>query len=841
MKEEKPKTFTKSSQPGEGGEIAGDRHPEDAYFMTACSRLSGERYQAFVENIGEGVYEVDIHGNFLYFNNSLCRIFGYSREEIQFQSFAKFMDEGYAERTFKTFNRIYRTGRGFSDLLWKIIDKEGKERYIELSAGLITNREGERIGFRGIVREVTEKVAAQEALRRSEKRYRTLLDFVPYPIVVFSLDGRVTYLNPAFTETFGWTLEELAGKTIPYVPPDQEMDTKQILRRLLDEKIVLRHETRRLTKDGRVLDVVLRAGVFSESSPEPSGELVILRDITQEKRIARNNDAMLRLSTALPEYPELGGLLDYVSSEIQRLLGTEGAQVILLDEEKDELFFHGASHEDSATEKRMREIRFPASKGVAGRVVRTGLPVIVPDTSKDPDFYNVVDRQAGFSTKSLLDVPLRSKDRIIGVLCAMNKKEGSFDETDVELLNTIAGTVALSIENARYSKELQDAYREVSSLNRAKDRVINHLSHELKTPLSVLSASLNILGKRLSSLPPETWEPTLERARRNLERILEIQYQVEDIMRQRHFKVHSLLSALFDECRDALEALAVEQFGEGLAVEKIRERLDKEFGVAETAVEEIYLDRFVPLVLKEIEKEHAHRAVEISTRLSSVPPVCLPPDAMRKVLVGLVKNAVENTPDEGEIEVAVRSDGEEVRLEVRDYGVGITDQNQARIFDGFFTTQETMDYSSKKPYDFNAGGKGGDLLRAKIFSERYGYKIQMTSERCGHIPRDRDICPGRISMCGFCRNKDHCRGSGGTTFTLIFRAARGGVWAGTGRSASGIPGVTGRAVTGVGGNRAVHETQTCTPERRPTSKIRSGIFRMRAPFAFTARGVNLAD
>jgi len=68
----------------------------------------------------------------------------------------------------------------------------------------------------------------------------------------------------------------------------------------------------------------MRAGVYSEDKNEPAGELVLLRDITREKRVARNNEAILRLSTALPEYPDLEKLLDYVSREIKQLLDTEG-------------------------------------------------------------------------------------------------------------------------------------------------------------------------------------------------------------------------------------------------------------------------------------------------------------------------------------------------------------------------------------------------------------------------------------------------------------------------------------------------------------------------------------
>ena len=771
MKTDKPESVENSSTEKPQENPSGNGNYMSEGKLTAGERLSSERYQAFVDNIREGVYELDIHGNFLYFNDSLARIFGYSRDEIQFQNFARFMDEEQAKEALDAFNRMYETGRGFLDLLWKITDKSGAHRVVELSSNLIKNMEGEKIGFRGIARDVTERSRSQEALRKSERRYRTLLDFAPYPIVVFTPDGRVTYLNPAFTRTFGWTFPELEGKTIPYVPPGLEQETSEIIQRLFEEKVIMRHETQRLTKDGQVLDVVMRGAVYSETKKELSGQLVILRDITQEKRIARNNEALLRISMALPEYPHLDDLLDYTSGEIKRLLGTQGAIVILLDEEKNELFFKAVAYDDSAAEKRMKEIRYSADKGVSGRVIQTGDSIITPDTSRDPDFYSAIDIQGGFKTRNMLDVPLRSKDRIIGVLCAINKKTGTFDKTDIELLNMIAGTVALSIDNARVSDELKDAYEEVTSLNRAKDRVINHLSHELKTPLSVLRTSLSILEKRLSSLTDEAWRATLERAQRNLDRMLEMQYQVEDIIRERHYHTYHMLSRLLDECADDLASLVAEEVGEGQIVEKISSRIDEIFGPRESPSQEIFLDQFVANTLKEIKPLFAQREVELVTSFEPTPVIRMPFDALKKVVFGLIKNAVENTPDEGKIKIFVRTRGHGAELLVRDYGVGITVDNQKRVFEGFFTTQETLNYSSKRPFDFNAGGKGADLLRMKIFSERYDFKIEMTSSRCVYIPMDKDICPGRISECDFCKENEDCYQSGGTSFRVFFPEA----------------------------------------------------------------------
>ncbi len=146
----------------------------------------------------------------------------------------------------------------------------------------------------------------------------------------------------------------------------------------------------------------------------------------------------------------------------------------------------------------------------------------------------------------------------------------------------------------------------------------------------------------------------------------------------------------------------------------------------------------------------------------------MPPGVLKKVIDGLLKNAIENTPDGGRIEVVVRPEGGGAELVVKDYGVGIREEHQARIFEGFFSTQETMDYSSGRPYSFNAGGKGADLLRMKVFSERYNFKIKMSSRRCVFLPGEGDVCPGDVTRCKHCEDEGDCMKSGGTTFSVSF-------------------------------------------------------------------------
>ena len=448
-----------------------------------------------------------------------------------------------------------------AELFFPSLGENGQ--WLFFTAAPLIDETGEIVGAIETFQDVSKRRLAEEALRKSERRYRTLLDFVPYPIGVFTMEGFPIYLNPGFTKVFGWTLDELEGKKIPFVPEEAKKETIENLKRLYRDKILVRHESRRLTKEGRMLDVSIRAAVFSESEEGPSGVIAIFRDITQEKRIARINEAMLHISLALPRYPNLEDLLDYVNGEVKRLLNTEGCVTILLDEEKKEFFILGAAYDKSDMERKAKEARFPMDQLLAGRVVKTGEPMIVSDTSADRHIHEQRDKKLGFKTRNLALVPLGSGEQVRGVLCAINKKEGDFVQADIELLEMIAGTVALSIENARVSAELKKAYTEVTSLNRAKDKVINHLSHELRTPISILSGALAVLKRKMETLPEATWKPFVDMAQRNLDRMEAIQIQVEDIMEDRQYKPYGVLSLLLDQCSDELAVLVAQETGNG--------------------------------------------------------------------------------------------------------------------------------------------------------------------------------------------------------------------------------------------------------------------------------------
>jgi len=641
-------------------------------------------------------------------------------------------------------------------------------KWLFFTAAPLKDAEGNITGALETLQDITKQKRAALKLYESERRLRTLFDFAPYPIVVFTREGVVYYLNPAFTDIFGWAIAELEGHTIPFEPPKFEGETQKTIKQLIDGAPQQRFETRRLTRDGRQLEIIIRAAGYSDVRGKATGVLMTLRDATKEKKEARNRETIHKISLALPAHPELKKLLRYISGEVRRLMGSEGAMILPLDKERDEFYALGASYEDREIEERVMASRFPVNTLVAGEVLKTGQPVIVNDASEASDLSKARDEKLGYQTRNLILVPLRTRERKLGVLGAVNKKEGVFEQSDIELLDTIGSTVALSIENARYAEKLKQAYEEVSSLNRAKDKVIQHLSHELRTPVAVLAGSFSILAKKLAALPDTAWRTTLERSQRNLDRIVEIQDEVSDIIEERQYEIKDHLSKMLAQCTDELETLLADEVGEGTVVERVRERIDAIFGPRDLTPVWIQLPQYVDESLKALRPLFAHRKVRIHSDLNKAPAVFIPREVMEKVFNGLIKNAVENTPDGGKIEVQVQKKGKGSSLVVHDYGVGITEDAQRRIFEGFFPTSSTMAYSSRRPFDFGAGGKGADLLRMKIFAGRYGFEIDMSSSRCRFIPGEGDGCPGNIEACTDCASETDCLESGGTTFTLYF-------------------------------------------------------------------------
>ena len=184
------------------------------------------------------------------------------------------------------------------------------------------------------------------------------------------------------------------------------------------------------------------------------------------------------ISQSLYQYLNVDDLLLHIIKQITTVMYAEATSVILHDEEKDELVFCWSSDIPERLDK-LEEIRIPLDHGIAGSVFNSGKAEIISDVARDPRHYSDVDSATEFKTKSMVAVPLKTKEKTIGVLEVLNKIKGDFDQNDFNFLVTLAPIIAMALDNARMCTELNSAYRELQLINKDKDEVIKKTKNEV--------------------------------------------------------------------------------------------------------------------------------------------------------------------------------------------------------------------------------------------------------------------------------------------------------------------------------------------------------------------------
>jgi PAS domain S-box-containing protein len=302
---------------------------------------------------------------------------------------------------------------------------------------------------------------------------------------------------------------------------------------------------------------------------------------------------------------------------------------------------------------------------------------------------------------------------------------------------------------------------EFKALERARHRVINHLSHELKTPLSIIFTSLKSVGSSIK-------EKTLARIMRNLKRLQDIQVEVEDIIETRDVHQTRKLLPWLEQTLELVELMAEKDPGQAEALSNLKDQIRAFFETEAAEVQDVNISNLIRKVTDLAERQSSDRDIILSIMIKEDIHIRIAPDVIEKSVTGLIKNAIENTPDGGKVLISVRRDNGTVTIEVKDTGIGITPESRKQMFGGFYHVQDTNLYSTKKPFDFGAGGKGLDLLRIKIFGERYNFQVECDTVRCQHIPLETNPCPGKISDCQYVNSREQCAKTGGSVFRLIF-------------------------------------------------------------------------
>ena len=332
--------------------------------------------------------------------------------------------------------------------------------------------------------------------------------------------------------------------------------------------------------------------------------------------------SLLDIAQVLASTLDLDRLLYQIVMAAATLTDSEAASIILYDENKNRLFFQSSTDLDS---KVMRGLEVPVENSIAGEILRSQKPKIVMNTDEDSRHFTGVTDSTIQPTRSLMGVPLITKDKILGVLEVINKKKGEFSEDDVNMLLALGSQAAISIENTRLFQQSD---------------LISEMVHELRTPLASIQTAAHLLNREdISADQRDTMISTIQ----------------------------SEATRLSDMTTSFLEMARLES---GRA-QFSKDPVNLEVLVKETAT----------LMQARIEEEGLTLKLEITP---PIPIIAGDKDKLKQVLLNLISNAIKYNRPKGSITLGVSKYKDQVSFYVRDTGRGMKPEHVKNLFTKFY-------------------------------------------------------------------------------------------------------------------------------------------------------------
>lgn len=352
-------------------------------------------------------------------------------------------------------------------------------------------------------------------MQREQNFRQMVLDTMSDGLVVIDSKGIIKYVNRRLLRMTNYPKSYLEGRVVGELFHSD--DRVEVMVGLLREGIAtMKFEQRLITHDQRVIPVSLTRS--RAQSDQENNQVIVLSDMTEQKQredeLERQTGRLLALNQAahvITADLSLHETLKNILNSALKVVEAQGASLFLINKENPDELLAVAAVGTGA--EMMQGVRVPLGDGVAGWVAREAKPQLVSDIERDPRFYRGVDEKTGLSTRTLIAVPLINADRVIGVVEVVNKLGGgAFDQGDVRLLESMAGTAAVSIINARLFDETQRRVNELSTLLSASAaassslrfaEVLENVAQNLSEGLDVARCAImawNASKNRLESL-----------------------------------------------------------------------------------------------------------------------------------------------------------------------------------------------------------------------------------------------------------------------------------------------------------------------------------------------------
>lgn len=245
-------------------------------------KQSEDKFRRILESIEDAYFEVDISGKFTFFNRALFNTMGYSAHELLGVSYRHVMDEENADRVLNIFNRVFQTRYSYKEFGWYVIKKDGSKLFVEST--VLPIMEGNEVkGFRGLIRDFTERKQAEEALKKSENRYRTIFETTGTATFIIEEDMTVSLINSEMERLSGYTRAEFENRyrwpELVHHDDIERLKNYHVLRRMNPELAPRKYEFKLVNKNGETRNVLLTIAMI----PNTRQSVTSLLDITDKK------------------------------------------------------------------------------------------------------------------------------------------------------------------------------------------------------------------------------------------------------------------------------------------------------------------------------------------------------------------------------------------------------------------------------------------------------------------------------------------------------------------------------------------------------------------------------
>jgi len=282
----------------------------------------GEMFPEILDNIGISYFELDLNGNFTFFNDIVCRDLGYSKEELagmNFRVYSKLENIGYMQHIYQ---EIFRTGKPKTTVNFEIIRKDGSTMIIEQSMSVMRDPKGKIFGFRGVARDITDRIRAEKLLKESEEKYRTILETMEEGLYENDLKGNFTFVNDAACRQTGYPANELIGMNYRILSSHETAQRLyEVFHRIFtagEPEFLFTYEI--IRKDGSVRTQQMNASLMRNSSGNIIGFRNLARDVTELKRAEEEKIKLERQLVQAQKMESIGRLAGGVAHDFNNML-----------------------------------------------------------------------------------------------------------------------------------------------------------------------------------------------------------------------------------------------------------------------------------------------------------------------------------------------------------------------------------------------------------------------------------------------------------------------------------------------------------------------------------------